>query len=102
MIIKKVTYTTKDEYTEQNIANIKIFTAELEKKAGRGVNYSVCLFPDGKSFMHTGYFQTDEDEKAFNALPEVQFFLNQVKALVEAPPQLELMTLIGTSREIFY
>jgi hypothetical protein len=102
MKIAKVTYTTKDEYAAQNIANIKIFSAELQKKAYPGINYNVCLFPDGKSFIHTACFQTDEDEQAFNALPEFQFYQNQLKAIgLEGPPKMELMTLIGSSRAIF-
>jgi hypothetical protein len=102
MKIVKVTYTAKAEYAEQNQDNIKKVMADLQKLNHQGVNYNVCIGADGKSFIHTAFFKSGDDEKLLLELPSFKHFQEQLKAGgLETPPKQELLTLVGSSITIF-
>src|ERR1700739_4548303 len=102
MKIVKVTYTTKAEYSEQNQNNIKTVMADLQKLNKPGINYNSCLSPDGKTFIHTAFFNDDKDEKVLTELPSFKHFQEQLRSGgLEAPPKQELLSLVGSSRNIF-
>ncbi|SRR5258706_7086269 len=102
MKIVRVIYTTKPEYAEQNQRNIKNVMADLQKLNHRGINYNACLGPDGKTFIHTSFFKSDEDQKLLNELPSFKHFQEQLKSGgLEIPPKQELLTLVGSSIDIF-
>ncbi len=102
MKIVKVTYTTKAEYAEQNQTNIKLVMDDLQKQNHQSINYNACLCADNKTFIHTAFFKSDEDQKLLNELPSFQNFQTQLKASgLEAPPKQELLTLVGSSNNIF-
>lgn len=102
MKIVKVTYTTKAEFSEQNQANIKLVIDDLQMLNHQGINYSACLSSDNKTFIHTAFFKSDEDQKLLNELPSFQNFQTQLKASgIESPPKQELLTLVGSSINIF-
>lgn len=102
MKIVKVTYTTSQEFSEQNQTNIKNVMTELKNGNFSGINYNACLLGDNQTFIHTAFFNTDEDQKLLNDLSAFQFFQQQLKAggLV-TPPKQEIVSLIGSSVEIF-
>lgn len=102
MKIVTVTYTTKAEYSEQNQANIKAVMNDLQNANHQGINYHVCLAADNKTFIHTAFFKSEEDQKVLNELPSFKSFQEQLKSGgLEAPPKQELLTLVGTSTNIF-
>ncbi len=102
MKIVKVTYTTKAEFSEQNQSNIKNVMNDLHNANHQGINYNACLSADNKTFIHTAFFKSDEDQKRLNELPSFQSFQEQLKSNgLEVPPKQELLTLIGTSNNIF-
>ena len=102
MKIVRVVYTTKAEYSAQNQQNIKSVMADLQKLNHSGINYNSCLSADGKTFIHTAFYKGDEDQKVLNDLPSFKYFQEQLKASgPEAPPKQELLSLVGTSKEIF-
>ena len=102
MKIVKITYTTKAEFAEQNQSNIKSVMDDLQKQDHHGINYNCCLSPDNKTFIHTAFFKSDEDQKLLNELPSFQNFQIQLKASgLESPPKQELLTLVGSSKNIF-
>lgn len=102
MKIVKVSYTTRAEYAEQNQANILTVMSDLKKQNNTGINYNACLCADGKTFIHTAFFKSDEDQKLLNELPAFQHFQTQLKASgLEAPPKQELLTLVDSSTNIF-
>jgi len=102
MKIVKVTYTTKAEYAEQNQNNIKNVMADLQKLNHQGINYNACLGADGKTFIHTAFFKSDDDQKLLNELPSFKYFQDQLKSVgLEVPPKQELLNLIGSSKNIF-
>jgi hypothetical protein len=76
--------------------------ADLQKLNHPGINYNSCLSPDGKTFIHTAFYKADEDQKVLNDLPSFKHFQEQLKASgPEVPPKQELLTLVGTSKDIF-
>ena len=102
MKIVRVTYSTKTGYADQNQANIKNVMAELQKLNHPGINYHVCLGADGKTFTHTAFFKADSDEKILLELPAFKHFQEQLKSNgLEAPPKQELLSLVGSSKDIF-
>ena len=102
MKIVRVTYTTKAEYAEQNQANIKTVMADLKKINNPGINYNSCLSPDGKTFTHLAFFNSEEDEKVLLGLPSFKTFQDQLRGSgLESPPKQELLSLVGSSVNIF-
>lgn len=102
MKIVRVTYTTKAGFVEQNQANIKNVMADLQKLNHTGINYNSCLSPDGKTFTHTAFFKSVDDEKLLLELPAFKYFQEQLKAAgFETPPKQELLSLVGSSKDIF-
>jgi hypothetical protein len=102
MKIVKVTYTTKAEFAETNQANIKIVMADLHNLQHPGINYNACLADDGKTFIHTAFFKSNEDQQLLNELPSFKHFQEQLKSGgLEVPPKQELLNLVGSSRNIF-
>lgn len=98
----KVTYTTKPEFSEQNQENIRKVMSDLQQLNHAGLNYNACMAPDNKTFVHTAFFKTDEDQKFLNELPSFRHFQEQLKSGgLESPPKQELLTLIGTSVTLF-
>ena len=102
MKIVKVTYTTKAEYAEQNKTNIKAVMNDLQQLNHPGINYNTCVCADDKTFIHTAFFKSDDDQKILFDLPSFKYFQEQLKASgPEAPPKQELLTLVGSSVTIF-
>jgi hypothetical protein len=102
MKIVKVTYTTRAEYSEQNQNNIKNVMTDLKSLNHKGINYIACLSDDSKTFVHTAFFNSDEDQNLLTELPSFQFFQQQLKSSwLEVPPKQELLTLVGSSSDIF-
>ncbi len=102
MKIVKVTYTTKIDFSEQNQNNIKNVMADLQNLKHQGINYNACLFADNKTFIHTAFFKSDEDQKILNELPSFKYFQEQLKASgLKVPPKQELLNLVGSSNNIF-
>lgn len=98
----KVTYTTTEAYAEQNKTNIKNVMKDLQNLNHYGINYHACLSADGKSFIHTAFFKSEEDQKVLNELPSFIHFQQQLKASgLEVPPKQEILNLIDSSTPIF-
>jgi hypothetical protein len=102
MKIVKIIYTTNSEYAEQNQNNIKKVMADLQNLNHPGINYNACLSADGKTFIHTAFFKSDDDQKLLNELPSFKHFQDQLKSGgLEVPPKQELLSLVGSSKDIF-
>ncbi|PQJ12461.1 hypothetical protein CJD36_001550 [Flavipsychrobacter stenotrophus] len=102
MKIVRVTYTTNAVYSVTNKANISAVMSELQKMNVPGINYHVCVSSDDKSFTHTAFFKSDEDECILLELPLFKNFQQQLKAsMPEVGPKQELLSLVGSSKAIF-
>jgi hypothetical protein len=102
MKIVKVTYTTKAEYADHNQTNIKKVMSDLQGINNPNINYNSCMAADGRSFIHTAFFNSDEDEQVLMKLPSFIQFQQELRANgLEAPPKQELLTLVGSSVNIF-
>ena len=102
MKIVKVTYTTKAEYSEKNKSNIENFMADLKSLHYPGINYFACISDDNKTFIHTAFFESDEDQKLLTGLPSFLYFQEQLKSSgPEMAPKQESLSLVGSSSKIF-
>jgi hypothetical protein len=102
MKIVKVTYTTKAEYSEKNQNNIKHVMNDLQNINNKNINYNSCIGADKKTFIHTAFFKTEEDEKVLLGLESFKIFQEQLKASgPEVSSKQEILNLVGTSKEIF-
>jgi hypothetical protein len=102
MIIKTVTYTTQAGYAEQNLSNIKNVTTDLQMLNHQGVNFNAFLSIDGKTFMCTVYYKSNEDEKVLNELPSfVEYQEKLLASDLEGKPKVEHWNFIGSSNDIF-
>lgn len=102
MKIVKVTYTTNLEFAERNQRNIQAVMTDLKNRNFIGINYNACLYADGKTFIHTAFFNTDQDQQLLNDLVSFKYFQEQLKSGgLEVPPKQELLTLVGSSTSIF-
>jgi|SRR5882724_2414453 len=102
MKIVQVTYTAKAGFSQQNQLNIKNVMADLQQLAHAGIFYHTCMGSDGKTFIHTAFFQSDEDQKLLASLASFKSFQEQLKASIpEVPPRQELLTLVDAAPAIF-
>jgi hypothetical protein len=102
MKIVKVSYTTQAEFSEQNQKNINQVMSDLRNANYQGINYNACLSADNKTFIHTAFFNSEEDQKLLNELPSFKVFQEQLKLSgFESPPKQELLTLVGSTKDIF-
>lgn len=102
MKIVKVTYTTQAGYSSQNKANIQAVMNDLQQLNNPAINYYVCVGADDKTFTHTAFFQAEEDQQTLFNLETFKHFQQQLKASEpEAAPKQELLSLVGSSKEIF-
>ena len=75
---------------------------EIQAINNPGINYNAYLGADGRSFTHTAFFNSDEDEKVLTTLPAFIQFQQELRASgLEAPPKQELLTLVGSTVDIF-
>jgi hypothetical protein len=102
MKIVRVIYTAKTDFVSQNQLNIQAVMGDLKTGAYTGINYTACLGPDGKTFIHTAFFKSEADQQLLNALPSFVHFQAELKlAGFETPPKQELLSLVGSSTDIF-
>jgi hypothetical protein len=102
MKIVKVIYSAHAHFVEQNKTNIKKVMSDLQGQNHPGIWYTSCIGADGKTFIHTAFFKTDADHQLLNELPSFRDFQEQLKAGgFETPPKQELLTLVGSSGDIF-
>ena len=102
MKIVRVTYIAKGEYVETNKANIGAVMNDLRAQNNAGINYNTCICADGQTFVHTAFFNSEEDQKLLNDLPSFKKFQEELKAAgLQSPPQQELLTLVASSKNIF-
>lgn len=102
MKIVKVNYTTTPEYAGQNKANIELVMSDLRQLNDPGIRYHSVVAADGVSFMHYAFFESDAGQQILFNLSSFMSFLDQLKASGPvSPPKNELLTLIGSSYDIF-
>lgn len=102
MKIVKVVYTVKPEFAASNTDNIKLVMKDLRKINHPGISYNACLGSDGKTFTHTAFFRSPEEQKLLNDLPSFKYFQEQLTLSgPEVAPKQDLLELVGSSVDIF-
>lgn len=102
MKIVQVTYTTTADYAGRNKTNIQAVMQDLQQLNQPGINYHCCVGADDRTFTHTAFFETENDQKVLAGLESFKYFQAALKESgPEAGPRQELLTLVGTSKQIF-
>lgn len=102
MKIVNITYTTKTEFAVQNQQNIQQVMTDLQQLKHPDLLYHACLKADGKTFVHTAFFKSEEAQQVLFDLASFKHFQQALKASApETPPQQELLTLVGVSQNMF-
>lgn len=102
MKIIRVQYTTTQEYSAVNQANIANVADEVKRLNHPGIRYSAYLLPDGKTFMHFDQFENEEAHQVLMGLESFKKFQAGLQeSTLEAAPQWELLSLAAASYEFF-
>ncbi len=102
MIIVKVTYTVKQKFVLQNQENINSFLKDFQKIDSVDFRYTVYLSEDGKTFVHLSHYKNEEIQKVLLAVESFKYFQKQRdESGLESKPDIELMQLLGSSKDIF-
>lgn len=98
----QVTYMTSAGFAKENQSNIQVVMNDLRTLNHHGIVYIACLNSDGRTFVHTAFFRTEEDQKILNELPSFRHFQQQLRASgPELPPVQQVQQFVASSREIF-
>ena len=60
-------------------ANIAAVMSDLQAMKAQGINYNACLGADGKTFIHTAFFQSEEDQQLLFGLASFQALSAAIK-----------------------
>jgi len=97
MKIVRVLYTTTLEFAPRNQENITAIINELKGLNHPGIQYSVYLLPDGKTFMHLDHFENEEAHQVLTELKSFKQFDAELWASdLETEPKLELLSMVGS------
>jgi hypothetical protein len=101
MITVKVTYTVKEAFAAKNKANIELFLNDF-KTLGDDFRYTVLAGADGKTFVHLSQYKNEVIQKQLLDVPSFKSFQQQRdESGLEVQPQIEFLTLVGGSHELF-
>lgn len=100
MISVKVTYTVKPGFATTNKQNIQQFMDDF-KTLGNDFRYTVLTAEDGKTFIHLSQYKDETIQKKLLETPSFKSFQQQRDdSGLEVNPQIEVLTLIGSSHDI--
>ena len=98
----RVQYTVREAYAATNRANIQQVMADLKALNNPHLRYSTFLFADGKTFLHLALWANEEGQQVLRNLPSFQEFQRQLReSHPEVGPQVEELTLVGASWDLF-
>jgi hypothetical protein len=101
MIVVKVTYTVKAEFTATNQKNISAFVSDLQKRNNPDLRYEVFLKPDGKTFMHVAAYSNEKTQREFLEMESFKLFQQKRdESGLEVEPVIEQLNHIASSKAI--
>ncbi|MBC7899233.1 MAG: hypothetical protein H7070_04185 [Saprospiraceae bacterium] len=102
MIAVKVTYTVKSDFVAENRSNITKFLEDVRDLNNPGIRYTVLLGDDGKTHTHLSMYKSEAAQKELLELDSFnEFQRRRDESGLEAPPKVEMMTIVDSSYEIF-
>ncbi len=97
----KVQYTVKEEYVEQNKANIEKVMKRLRENPIEGMLYSSYTLDDGQTFVHINMAKNGETLSMLNEVEEFTNFRMALKASEPLnPPKSENLNLVAAGFEV--
>jgi hypothetical protein len=101
MIIVKVTYTVKPEFSAANQKNISVFIEDLKKQNNSDLRYEVFLKPDGKTFMHVATYTNEKTQREFLELESFRRFQQKRdESGLEIQPAIEQLAYVASTTAI--
>ena len=101
MKIVRVQYTVRPECVAENIENITNIAREIKNLNHQGIKYAAFLLPDGKTFMHFDHFENEEAHEVLTGRESFKKFAAELEtSMLEAEPELDLLTLVAASYEV--
>ena len=97
----RVQYTIKEEFAEQNKANIRAVMEELRGIGSTDTKYSSYVHEDGKTFMHVVQYKDGANESLPANLESFKHFQKELKENIEVPPKADTFGLVDASFELF-
>ena len=101
MIVVQVTYTVPQEYIATNKKRIFEFLHDFKTLDNAPFQYTVFQKDDLKTFVHLSQYQNKEIQERVLNTPRFLYFQAQRDAHLETEPLIEILTAIGSSKEIF-
>lgn len=101
MMTVKVTYSVKQEYAETNRAMITNFLKDFKKLETDQFLYSVYQKEDGITFVHFSQFTSKKAQDDVLQVPSFIAFQVQRNQNMASEHHLEILELVGASRNIF-
>lgn len=98
MISVIVTYKIKEEFVEQNKANIAKFIKDFEKLETSEFQYNVFTKQDGLTFVHHSLYKNEPIQKELLNVPSFLEFQKQRDEIgLDGKPEIEFVDLIESS-----
>jgi hypothetical protein len=98
----RVQYTTTQQFSPINQANIAAIVKELKELGHPGIKYSCWLLSDGKTFMHFDQFENEEAHRVLTSLNSFKKFDAGLWASgLKAEPVLDLLSLVSSAEDFF-
>lgn len=102
MIVVKVTYTVKSGFVEQNKRNIEVFLNDFRELNNDDFRYTAYQVDGTNKFVHISHYKNGDIQKTLlNREPFLEFQKQRDESGLEGQPEIDVMTNVGTSRDIF-
>lgn len=101
MITVIVTYTVKEKYVAENLANIQSFLTSFRELNSDQFRYSVFLKDDKKTFVHISMYADAAIQQQLLNLPSFLSFQQQRDENLESQPVIQVLDTVGLSQPFF-
>jgi quinol monooxygenase YgiN len=101
MITVIVTYTVKENYVAQNLANIETFLTAFKELDQDKFRYSVFSKGDKKTFVHISMYADADIQKQLLNMPAFLAFQQQRDENLESEPTIQVLDAVGLSQPVF-
>jgi hypothetical protein len=102
MIIVKVTYTVKAEFSQKNHENINKFMKDFKGLNTKDFRYISYVCEDNKTFVHISHYRNEEIQSQLLQEPSFLAFQKQRdESGLEVLPHIEVLRVIASSENIF-
>lgn len=100
MIARRVRYTVKESFVEENKANIRKVMAEVKGLGESGLLYTSFVEPDGKTFVHVVILRDESLTEVIGNTDAFKAFQAGLKPNLEVPPEAVTWEVAGATYDL--